>query len=313
LLRARWALFGVLAFAIAIGNLLVFNLQTGGGTLTGGQAVLADYTGQDEGGVEVGTYAENLTRLTLATAWVLSGAVEKRRFVGETFAHPLLIVYLSLAVGSVVWAASRRQWLPLLVAAPYLLALPLLQGKYEPILNGRYVMPILPLVFASIGLVVADALARVNRTWPTYAPAIGGALVGLAALTALYPLAPLAVYQRTVRTNHAILAGYEAVLAGREGDEIVLVDYGLDGVFFMAAGSAFKSTELLLGGSGVPYTVIDARQASVEDALSGHQSRLLVLNTEKVRSLSRDFTLTALMGGEKDNPGFGVFRVSARP
>ena len=26
--------------------------------------------------------------------------------------------------------------------------LPLLQGKYEPILNGRYVMPILPLVFA---------------------------------------------------------------------------------------------------------------------------------------------------------------------
>jgi 4-amino-4-deoxy-L-arabinose transferase-like glycosyltransferase len=313
LLRARWALFGAMAFVVAIGNLLVFNVQTGGGTLTGGQAVLADYTGQDEGGVEVGTYVENLGRLSLATSWVLSGAVEKRRFVGETFGHPLLLAYLVLALGSVCWAASRRQWLPLFVSAPYLLALPLLQGKYEPILNGRYVMPILPLVFASIGLVVADALARVNRTWPTYAPAIGGALVGLAALTALYPLAPLAVYQRTVRTNHAILAAYEAVLAGREGDEIVLVDYGLDGVFFMAAGSAVKSTELLLGGRGVPYTVIDAGQASVEDALSGHQSRLLVLNTEKVRSLSRDFTLTALMGGEKDNPGFGVFRVSARP
>ena len=38
------------------------------------------------------------------------------------------------------------------MTVPYLLILPLLQGKYEPILNGRYVMPILPLVFASIGL-----------------------------------------------------------------------------------------------------------------------------------------------------------------
>jgi hypothetical protein len=149
--------------------------------------------------------------------------------------------------------------------------------------------------------------------WPSRAAVLGGLLLGLAALAALYPLAPLAAYQRSARTNHAILAAHEAVLAGRTPDEVVLVDYGLDGVFFMAAGSAFKSAELLLGGSSVPYTVIDARQRSVEDALSGHESRLLVLNTEKVRSLSRDFTLTALMGGERDGPGFGVFRVTARP
>ena len=63
----------------------------------------------------------------------------------------------------------------------------------------------------------------------------------------------------------------------------------------------------------MPYTVIDARQSSLEDALSGHESRLLVLNTEKVRTLGRNFTLTALMGGERDGPGFGVFRVTARP
>jgi len=314
LLRTRWVLFGALAFAVAIGNLLVYNVQTGGGTLRGGQAVLADYTGQDEGGVDSGNYAENVSRLTLATAWVLSGAVEKRRFVGETLAQPLLLGYLGLAVGSVLWAARRGRWLPVLVSLPYLLALPLLQGKYEPILNGRYVVPILPLVFASTGLVVADALAALRARWPAHATLLGAALLGLAALAALYPLAPLAVYQRSARTNHAILAAHEAVLAGRDSpDEVVLVDYGLDGVFFMAAGSAFKATELLLGGSGVPYAVIDARQASLDDALSGHQSRLLVLNTEKVRTLGRNFTLTPLMGGERDGPGFGVFRVTARP
>jgi hypothetical protein len=69
----------------------------------------------------------------------------------------------------------------------------------------------------------------------------------------------------------------------------------------------------LLGGSNVPYLVVDARASSIEDALSGHESRLLVLNAEKTRTLGRSFTLTPLMGGERDGPGFGVYRVTARP
>jgi hypothetical protein len=312
LLKTRWAIFGVLAFALATANLIVYNVQTGGGSLRGGQAVLSDYTGLDEG-LDSGTYVENLGRLTLATSWVLSGTIEKRRFVGETLARPLLLAYLGLAVGSVLWAARRRYWLPLLVAVPYLLILPLLQGKFEPILNGRYVMPILPLVFASIGLAVADSIVAVRARWPARAPLLTGLVLGVAALAALYPLAPLAAYERSARTNHAILAAQETVLAARAPDEVVLVDYGLDGVFFMAAGSAFKSMELLLGGAGVPYAVIDARQSSLDDALSGHPNRLAVLNAEKARTLGRNFQLTPLMGGERDGPGFGVYRVSARP
>jgi 4-amino-4-deoxy-L-arabinose transferase-like glycosyltransferase len=311
LVRTRWAAVGALAFALALSNVLLFNVLTAGGSLRGGQAVLSEYTGQEEG-LDAGSYGENLGRLTLATAWVLSGAIEKRRFVGETLGQPLLLGYLALAVGSVLWAARRGRWLPLLVAAPYLLALPLLQGKYEPILNGRYVMPVLPLVFAAIGLAVADAWAALAARWPARRAALGGALLGLTTLVALYPLAPLATYQRSARTNHAILAAYESVLAARAPDEVVLLDYGLDGVFFMAAGSAFKSMELLLGGSGVPYTVIDARPSSLEDALSGRESRLLVLNAEKARTLGRSFTLTPLMGAERDGPGFGVFRVAGR-
>jgi hypothetical protein len=297
---------------VATANLIVYNIETAGGSLRGGQAVLSDYNGQDDS-PDSATYGENLGRLTLATSWVLSGAIEKRRFVGETLMRPLLLAYLGLAVGSVAWAARRRAWLPLLVSVPYLLALPLLQGKYEPVLNGRYVMPILPLVFAAIGLVVADGMRAVRIRWPARATALSGALLGLAALAALYPLAPLAAYERSARTNHAILAAQDAVLAARAPDEVVLVDYGLDGVFFMAAGSAFKATEMLLGGDGVPYTVIDARPASLDDALAGHPSRLAVLNSDKARSLGRNYQLTALMGGERDGPGFGVYRVSARP
>src|SRR5205085_1824294 len=81
-LKTRWVVFGALAFMLATANLLVFNVMTGGGSLRGGQAVLSDYTGQDDG-PDASSYTENLGRLTLATSWVLSGAMEKRRYVGE--------------------------------------------------------------------------------------------------------------------------------------------------------------------------------------------------------------------------------------
>ncbi|MCC6177147.1 MAG: glycosyltransferase family 39 protein [Chloroflexi bacterium] len=317
LLRSRWMAFGALAFLLATANLLAYNLQTGGQTLWGGQDVLSDYTGQDEG-ADPGAYVENLGRLVLATSWVLSGAIEKRRFVGETFAHPLLLAYLGLAVGSLLWTARRGRWLSLLVTLTYALALPALIPKFEPILNGRYMMPVLPLVFAAIGLATADAWTALQRRRPRgTAGAQGQSLVSAVllagvVLAALYPLAPLVAYERSARTNHAIVAAYEAVLAHREPSETVVLDYGLDGIFFMAAGSAYKSMLLLLGGSDVPYTVIDARTASVEEALTGHPSRLVVLNSDKAGRLGRDFTLTPLFGAEKDGPGFAVYRVSAR-
>ena len=121
----------MLAFVLATANLLVYNVETAGGSLRGGQSVLTDYTGQDDP-TDGSNYGENVGRLTLATSWILSGAVEKRRFVGETLANPLLLGYLGLAVGSVGWAAWRGRWLPLLVCVPYLAILPLLQPKYEP-------------------------------------------------------------------------------------------------------------------------------------------------------------------------------------
>jgi 4-amino-4-deoxy-L-arabinose transferase-like glycosyltransferase len=311
LLRSRWAIFGALAFLLATANLLVYNVATAGGSLRGGQAVLSDYTGQDDPS-DGRNYGENVGRLTLATSWVLSGAIEKRRFVGESLADPLLLGYLGLAIGGVAWAAWRGRWLPVLVIVPYLAILPWLQPKYEPILNGRYVVPVLPLVFGAIGLVVADVWGAIWRRWPTRASLVTGALLAGVAMAALYPLAPMVEYERSARTNDPVFVAYQTIVAARQPDETVLLDYGLDGVFFMAAGSAYKSMELLLGTSNVPWQVVDARASSIEDALAGYDSRLLVLNSDKVSPLSRAFTLTPLMGGGRGGPGFGVYRVSPR-
>jgi len=312
LLRTRWTAFAAVAFVLAISNLVAFNVQTAGGSFSAGQQVLADYSG-DEGGTDVSDYLGNLGRLTLALSWVLSGAIEKRRFVNESLADPRLVLYLGTAVAAVAWAAWRRYPLPLLVTVPYLLALPFLTAKYEPMLNGRYLVPVLPLVFASIGLATGNIWCAAQRRLGGSSSMVVAVVLtlGIGGLAA-YPLVPMSRYVQAARTNHAILAAHEVILADRQPGEVVLLDYGLDGVFFMAAGSAFKSMELLLTGSGIPYVVIDARAASVGDALAGETSRLLVLNADKASPLGRAFALTPLMpGGGRNGPGFDVYRVAA--
>jgi len=312
LLRTRWTVFGMLAFLVATANLIVFNVDSGGGSLLAGRAKLAGYTGEDDG-FDGDSYVDNVGRMVLASSWVLSGAIEKRRFVNETLADPLLVLYVGVAFGGSTWAARRGRWLPVLVAVPYLLVLPLLHAKFEPMLNGRYLVPVLPLVFAAIGLAISDAWTTLRARWPSIAPVLGAALAAAVALLALYPLLPMQRYVQTARTNHAIMAAYETVLVSRESNETVLLDYGLDGVFFMAAGSAFKSLELLLSGSDVPYVVLDARASSLEAALEDAEARLAVLNADKVAPLRRSFVLTSLMPGEgRGGPGFGVYRIAPR-
>ncbi len=311
LLRTRWSVLALGAFLLVTANVVVYNVATGGQSLAAGQRIAAEYTGEDVGYDSSG-YAENLDRLALGGSWVLSGAIEKRRFIGESLASPLPLLYLALGIASLAWAGRRGRWLPMAATLPYVLVLPLLNPKYEPLLNGRYLTPLLPLVYAGMGLVVGDAWRTLKAGWPQWAPALGFfGLAGVAILMA-YPLLPLARYERsTERTNHAVFAAYQTVVANREPGETVLLDYGLDSVFYMAAGSAYKSMELLLATGDIPYVVVDARPSSIGDALAERSPRLALLQSDKVPSLGRTFTLTPL-GDVGRGPGFGVYRVGVR-
>jgi 4-amino-4-deoxy-L-arabinose transferase-like glycosyltransferase len=315
ILVSRWCPLAVFAFALATWNLILFNVITGGESLSGGARVTAEYTGE-ELGFDLAAYPENLWRLALGSSWVLSGAIEKRRYVGESLLSPLPLAYLSLAVGSILWATRRGSPLPLFVVGTFAALLPLVNPKYEPLLNGRYVMPLLPLVYAAIGLAVVALSQKVIRPhiadhgWRTLLPAT--ALTVVVALTAVYPWLPMRRYLRTTeRTNHAIFLAFDTVRSERQPTEVVLLDVGLDSVFYMAAGSAYRGMELLLDGSDTPYQVIDARQASLSDAMAGQQTRLALIASDKLTPLSRSFTLTPL-GDAWRGPGFGVYRVSRR-
>jgi 4-amino-4-deoxy-L-arabinose transferase-like glycosyltransferase len=308
LLRTRWAALSAAAFLLATANLVVYNVMSGGGTVTGGLARAVEYTGEEDG-YDVDGYTANLRRLALGGSWVLSGAIEKRRFIGESLADPLPLLYLALAALSVVWAAWRGRWLPLAAIVPSVLLMPLLNPKYEPLLNGRYLVPLLPFVYAAVGLATGDAW-RAVRARPASGPVLGTLAAIAPVALATYPLVPLAGYQITTeRTNRAVIAAYETVLAHRQPDETVLLDAGLGEVRYMAAGSAFKSMELLLDASDVPYVVLDARASSIDSALAEGSPRLLLLHGDKVTPLGRRFALTPL-GQPERGAGFGVYRVA---
>ena len=312
LLRTRWLMLASAALLLATANLVIYNVATGGHSFTGGLEHVADYTGE-ETGYDTRAYGENFGRLTLASAWILSGAIEKRRFLGESLAEPLLLLYLGLAIGGGVWAAWRRRWLPLLAIMPYVLVMPLVNPKYEPLLNGRYLTPLLPLVFAAVGLATADAWRLLRRRAPGgLRQASTAALVAGVALLALYPLVPLARYERsTERTNHAVLAASRVVQTYRQPGETVLLDRGLDGIFQMAAGSVYKSMQLLLGGHDVPYADIDGRPSSINEALAEGSPRLALLHGDRVAPLRRSFTVTPV-GEQVRGAGFGVYRIAPR-
>jgi hypothetical protein len=307
LLRTRWVPLTLAAFLLATANLVVYNVQTGGGTLTGALDRAAEYTGEEDG-YDAEGYLANLRRLALGAAWVLSGAIEKRRFVGESLADPLPLLYLLIAIGSVLWTARRGSWLALAAIVPTVLLMPLLNPKYEPLLNGRYLVPLLPFVYAAVGIAAGDGW-RALRAWR---PAVAGlAAAGLVVLAA-YPLAPLARYELTTpRTNRAAVGAYQTVLAHRQPDEVVVLDAGLDDILYMGAGSAQKSMEHLLSASDVPYVVVNARAGTLADALVDGAPRLVVLHGDKAAPLGRAFQL-AQLGPAERGAGFQVYRLTGR-
>ena len=105
-------------------------------------------------------------------------------------------------------------------------------------------------------------------------------------MAALYPLAPMAAYERSARTNDPVFVALQAVQDAREPGETVLLDYSTDGVFFMAAGSAYKSMEFLFSTQRRAVRGDRrARRLGSRTRWTGTTSRLVVLNSDKaVRS-----------------------------
>jgi len=150
-LRGPWPLLAFVGAATVNVNLVVYNLMTGGRTLSYAVEIQQSYVRETDA---TASYGVRLMNLMLGLARGLGGVLDQRTTLAGYLGEPLLLIAVGLTTLGLVLTVRHRIWLPILVVGATVLILPLANPKYDPILNGRYLAPILPicLVWMAVAL-----------------------------------------------------------------------------------------------------------------------------------------------------------------
>ena len=260
-LRTPWPYAALGLFLVGISNLVVYNVLTGGNTLTEASDVRDRYAQGRSILMDAGTYAATQGVHGTMLLSYLGGAVDARgpvdsrgmpRSLSPYLLDPTLWVYGGLSLAGLVFAARRGAPLLLLMTVSSVLIMPYFnERKYVPISDGRYLMPLLPLAYAGIGLLAAAAWRAIEER----GTALRGTWAVAVALLVAWPLVPLARYYgqelAAGRTNGPLWDVVERVAAARRPGEAVLLDRDLADVKLEGGGTAFRSIRFLLTTSGI--------------------------------------------------------------
>lgn len=335
-LRTRWPVVAAACLVLGYGTLLAHHVVSRFDVVADIEGKQARYLDDDDDSVESserGVYAKNLELLGLSAVRMSSGAILDRETTRDYLADGWVLAYPILAVAGLAVAARRgAAWLAAGAACMVLLP-PILNGKYGPILDGRYLMPLMPVIFVGIGLAFA-ALVRLVE-WPTtsaHAPSDPGrprsspaarfgrsaALVGLAVAALVLVARPVTLlgefYEESQEdgfSNALYLRTLDQVKAARTGDEGVILDERLQEVKSHGGGKAGTNFTWLLAVSRIPTEPL----ASVTDpaALDG---RLAILQRATAERLAGQLTLTSIDGrraGNRDPQSYRAYRIALKP
>ncbi|MFN8526174.1 MAG: glycosyltransferase family 39 protein [Chloroflexota bacterium] len=314
-LRSGW-LYAALGLALAgYGSLLVHHVQTRFEIVTDIAAKQERYLDADDDADEIagsGVYLNNLDQLVLSVSRLTAGLITEEASRTDYLRDPRLALYTALALGGVLLSARAGQPFLLIAIVPAILAPPLLSGKYRPILDGRYLMPLVPVAFVGVGLFVGW-VARNRLTWRLRGTALGL----LAVTTILLILAPLTLLDRFYRdtledgnSNAVYLQTLEQVQAARIDDEPVLVDPLLRTVKNVGGGKASANLEWLLAVSDIPFGPFETGAAPPPST-----GRLAILHRTTAATLSNTLELVPLDGRRivnRDRLSYRAYRVLPR-
>lgn len=279
IVKTPWPWLAVLAFLIGYANVLIFNAEQGFESLRSAQRIQAEYAHDQQA---ASGYLPTAGAMLLLLARIVGGAVDQRESVAAYLADPGVLTVAGLAVAGVVLLAMRRQLLPLLVCLSFLLILPAANPKFQTLLTTRYLMPIVPLLFAcaAFTLVVLADLAR--RRWPgsRRRPLLAALLIGLT-LVALPTISLDRYYQRAFErsdTNERILRLVAEIEVARRPDEVVLIDDSIGAELPDTGVTELRGLEHLLTFARVPYRSIRPSPGRLQDSFDGQPSVLAILN-----------------------------------
>ena len=312
LLRARtllvsgWGVLAILLGVLGCSNLIAYNVLTGFGSIEEGLAKTAGYGALQEETPE--DYPTALLRALQGLARTLAGGIGDHRDARVPLLQPSILVWIALVPSAVLFAARRGVWLPALVIPPYLLLLPAFVAKFDPLFNGRYLMPLVPLIGTAVALLVVAAWHQATGrvAWSRAVLAV------LIVLLVVDPILSLRGYERAALAeggNAPYVELADRIRRERQPDERVLLDSDLGGVRSSSARDGVGVLEylLIMRPDPVPITSgrVDEISAWVRAEPDGY---LLVLLPYARQKLETRFRLT-LVGRAPSPPDHRLDRV----
>jgi len=310
--RTRWAYAAVAAFLVGISPLILYNVvATDFGSLKESREQTSGY---QEGRDKDFSYPGRAIEIAQTLPRIVASAVDLRPAPVEAYLRdPRVLAYTALAAAGLVAAALLRAWsLPLAVTA-FLLLLPLFPASHDNLpRQGRYLMPLLPLAFAGVGGLAAMLWLRLG-----VGPIGRVALAAVLALAVLYPLVPLARYERDVlaanETNDRYFVTLGALERQRLPGEPVVLDPTLQRDRTGAAGTAQRTFDFMLELRGVPRTMLEESSERIARRTDAQTALVLAdLQPSSVRNRANAdaWTLEPLVNNE--GGGFTLWRITRR-
>jgi len=335
ILRTRWPYLAALAFVVAFSPMIVYNVLTDGQSIrhaTYTASERPDYARSRPTELTVESYVDRQTDYWLMLHGTLGGALDERSGPSAYLTDPYLAAMTALAIAGLAWAAIRHRYrLPLWLGASFALILPLANANhYDVEYDGRYVVPLLPMIYACMGLLLMDGWrAAVSRYSDTATKTGSAVAVGLVVvLLAGASLLSLARYyrqaSRTEPTNNSLVRAMDEVKLALRPGEVVLLDNNLNDRRTEYASpwdeaSTFRVMRYIMEFDRVAYEVADVDEATLADFAARGQAGVVVLSsgfdgkdTANLGKLIDQFGLVGLDGKPARAPRptdrFGLYR-----
>ncbi len=292
LLLSRWSALATVGFAGAYAGALTTTVQEG--TIPGA-ATVGSWLAADAAQGPTGAMYLDSVGVALVAVWrMLAGQLTSRLPADNVLSDPLAWPFVALAVVGVLVLVLRGRPLLPLAALSCLVILPYVSAEPNPLLNGRYLMPVAVVGIVAIGVAVGALAPIVTGRGSLPRLALGVVLGGLV----LAPLGGLRTYYDEAtaeeQTANGLLRVPRAVFGERRYDEVVLLDERLARLQLGAGGNALEALQYLLAASGVPTrtTAVDARTLAAEGTAG---RTLVVLDRASVPVVEASARLTPLL------------------
>jgi hypothetical protein len=319
-LRTRWPYLALVLVVVGYSTLLANHVRTGFAVVADIESKQDDYLNGGEAvddAADRGVYLTNLATLSVSLARMASGEINERGTRADYLSDPWVLSYPVLAVAGALIAARRGNPLLLVALALAVFWPPLLSGKYKPILDGRYLMPDLPVIFVDVAIAVAALAGLVVRGTPAVRLAGGAVLLVGAVALVVHPLAPLERFyeesQEDGFSNVLYLRTLDQVQAARQPGEPVLLDPQLATVKSTGGGKASSSFAFLFALNDIPSEPLDTSVRPGRPPKSAELAgRLAILHRSTADRLDDTMRLEPLDGKRqngKESPSYRAYRI----